>query len=203
MRNQAVFRVILDAMGAVGTLIRLYYMRKVSESGDRVSRKQEERLRMALLVSFNALGWIGGLVYIMAPQRMRWATLPLPTWSRWVGVGLGAVAAPLLLWTHHALGKNWSGALEIKEQHTLVTSGPYRWVRHPMYTTFFVSALATLLVSANWVIGGGWLGQGIVAAARVGDEEELMIEEFGEQYRAYMERTGRFLPPIKVQASVG
>ena len=176
-------------------MIRLYYMRKASRSGQ-ISRKREERLRIALIASCNALGMIGGLVYVLAPQRMKWATLPLPTWSRWVGVGLGAVAGHLLLWTHQSLGKNWSATVEIKEGQTLATSGPYRWVRHPMYTTFFVSGLATLLVSANWVIGGGWLGQGIVAASRAGDEEALMIEEFGDQYRAYMRRTGRFLPRI-------
>ncbi len=196
MRNEAAFRVILGAMGAVGTLIRLYYMRKASQASQETSRKREERLRIALLASFNAVGVIGGLVYVITPQRMKWATLPLPRWSRWVGVALGAVAGPLLLWTHHSLGKNWSATVEIRGEQTLVTSGPYRWVRHPMYTTFFVNGLATLLVSANWVIGGGWLGQGIVAASRVGDEEALMIEEFGDQYRAYMRRTERFLPRI-------
>ena len=198
MRNQAVFRVILGAMGAVGTLVRLYYMRKASRSRQ-ISRKREERLRIALLMSCNALGMIGGLVYVLAPQRMKWATLPLPTWSRWVGVGLGAVGGPLLLWTHHSLGKNWSATVEIREEQTLVTGGPYRWVRHPMYTSFFVNGLASLLVSANWVIGGGWLGQGIVAASRVSDEEAIMIEEFGDRYRAYMQRTGRFLPPMKLK----
>ncbi len=203
MRNEAVFRVIFVAGAGMGTLVRLYYMRKVSESGQKISRRHEERLRLALLVSCNALGMVGGLMYVIAPQRMRWATLPLPTWSRWVGVALGIISNPLLLWTHHALGKNWSGPLEIKDQHTLVTSGPYRWVRHPMYTTFFVIGLASLLVSANGVIGGSWLGQAIVAALRVGDEEALMIEEFGDQYRAYMRRTGRFLPRIRAEARLG
>jgi protein-S-isoprenylcysteine O-methyltransferase Ste14 len=198
MRNETRFRVILGAMGAVGTVIRLYYMRKASRSGQ-ISRKREERLRIALIASCNALGMIGGLVYVLAPQRMKWATLPLPTWSRWVGAGLAAVGAPLLLWTHHSLGKNWSATVEIRGEQTLVTSGPYRWVRHPMYTAFFVNGLATLLVSANWVIGGGWLGQGIVAATRVGDEEALMIEEFGDQYRAYMQHTGTFLPRIALK----
>ena len=202
MRNEAVFRVILGAMGAVGTLIRLYYMRKAGPLGQNISRRREDRLRIALILCSNALGVIGGLVYVLAPQRMKWATLPLPTWSRWIGVGLSAVAAPLLLWTHQALGKNWSAPLEIREQHTLVTSGPYRWVRHPMYTTFFVQGLASLLVSANWVIGGSWLGQGIVAASRVGDEEALMVDEFGDRYRAYMQHTGRFLPPVKIRAYV-
>ena len=197
MRDQPVFRVVLGAWGVVALLVRLYYVRKAGPLGQNISRRREDRLRIALLACSNALGVIGGLVYVLAPRRMKWATLPLPTWSRWIGVGLSAVAAPLLLWTHQALGKNWSVPLEIREQHTLVTSGPYRWVRHPMYTTFFLQGLASLLVSANWVIGGSFLFQGIVAPSRVGEEEALMIEEFGDQYRAYMERTGRFLPPMK------
>ena len=202
MRNEAVFRVVLSAMGAVGTLVRLYYMRKASQAGQKISRKQEERLRIALIASCNALGMIGGLVYVLAPQRMKWATLPLPTWSRWVGVGLGAVAGPLLLWTHHSLGKNWALALVTKEGDTLVSSGPYRRVRHPMYTTIFLQELAAFLVSANWVIGLAGFGISVLSAARVGEEEALMVEEFGDQYRAYMERTGGFLPRMKLQAYV-
>jgi len=202
MRDQPVFRVVLGAWGVVALLVRLYYWRKAGPLGQNISRRREDRLRIALIACSNALTVIGGLVYVLAPQRMKWATLPLPTWSRWIGVGLSAVAAPLLLWTHQALGKNWSAQLEIREQHTLVTSGPYRWVRHPMYTTFFLQGLASLLVSANWVIGGSFLFQGIVAPSRVGEEEALMIEEFGDQYRAYMQRTGRFLPPMKLQAYV-
>ena len=199
MRNQGRFRVILGALGAVGTLIRLYYIRKASEPGGRISRTRRERLRMLLLESFNGLGLVTGLLYVIAPRRIRWATLPTPSWSRWAGVGLGIISMPLLVWTHHALGRNWSGALEIKEQQTLVTSGPYRWVRHPMYTTFFLSALVSFLVSANWLVGLGWAGQGIVVSSRVGQEEALMVEEFGDQYRAYMQRTGRFLPTMKLK----
>ncbi len=198
MRNEAVFRIVLGAYGAVGTLVRLYSWRKASQAPQKM--KQEERLRFALLVFFNALGWFGGLVYLIASRRMSWAALRLPTWSRWVGVGLGTAGAPLFLWIHHSLGKNYSVTVEIREQHTLVTSGPYRWVRHPMYTMFVVNGFAALLLSANWFIGGAWLGLGIVAASRVSDEEALMIEEFSEDYRSYMKRTGRFLPPLNVPA---
>jgi protein-S-isoprenylcysteine O-methyltransferase Ste14 len=106
---------------------------------------------------------------------------------------------PLFIWTHHALGKNWSVDLVIKEEHTLITSGPYRWVRHPMYTSFFVQSLAFFLLSANWVIGLAGLATSVLGASRVDKEEALMIEEFGDQYRAYMQRTGRFLPPMKLK----
>ena len=199
MRNQAVFRVIFGTLGILNYLVRLYYMRRGSESAQTISRTREERFTMPLLGSISALGTIAGLVHVLAPQRMKWAALPTPTWSRWVGVGLGIAGLPLFAWTHQALGKNWAMALVTKEEHSLVSSGPYRWVRHPMYTVIFLQQLASLLLSANWVIGISGLGVSMLCVARVGREEALMVDEFGDQYRAYMERTGRFLPSMKVQ----
>ena len=200
--SQVGFRVILSTLNVLTMVVRLYYMRKGSESGQTISRTREERLTMPLLSSFALLGSITGLAYVIAPQRMKWAALPVPVWSRWVGVALGASSLPLFLWTHHELGKNWSLALVTKEEHTLVSSGPYRWVRHPMYTVIFLQSLAYFLVSANWVIGIAGLGTSIFCVARVDEEEALMVEEFGEEYQAYMERTARFLPPMKLQANV-
>jgi protein-S-isoprenylcysteine O-methyltransferase Ste14 len=176
---------------------RLYYMRREIASGERVTRTRPDRLRIALISSFSLPGAVVGFLSVFAPQRARWATLPTPTWSRWIGVALGVVAMPLFIWTHHALGKNWSADLVIKEEHTLITSGPYRWVRHPMYTSFFGLSLAFFLLSANWVIGLAGLATSVLGAARVDKEEALMIEEFGDEYRAYMQRTGRFLPRIR------
>ena len=200
--SQVGFRVILSSLFLLVVLIRTYYMRRGRESSQTISRPREERLTLPLLASINVVGSIAGLVYVFAPQRMKWAALPVPVWSRWVGVGLGIVSLPLFAWTHHALGKNWSLALVTKEEHTLVSSGPYRWVRHPMYTTIFLQSLAFFLLSANWVIGIAGLGTSILCVARVGEEEALMVDEFGDQYRAYMERTGRFLPLVNAQAYV-
>ena len=180
-------------------MVRLYYWRKAGYLGQNISRRREDRLRIALISSFGLAGAVVGLLYVFSPQRIRWATLPTPTWSRWIGVALGVVATPLFIWTHHALGKNWSADLVIKEEHTLITSGPFRWVRHPMYTSLFGSSLAFFLLSANWVIGLSGLGTSILLASRVHKEEALMIEEFGDQYRAYMQRTGRYLPPMKLK----
>ncbi len=199
MRNHVVFRVILSMLYILFWFARLYYMWRGIASGEGVSRTRPDRLRIALISSFSLAGAVVGFLHVFAPQRIRWATLPTPTWSRWIGVALGVVAMPLFIWTHHALGKNWSVDLVIKEEHTLITSGPYRWVRHPMYTSFFGSSLAFFLLSANWVIGLAGLATSVLSAARVDKEEALMIEEFGDQYRAYMQRTGRFLPPMKLK----
>jgi protein-S-isoprenylcysteine O-methyltransferase Ste14 len=95
------------------------------------------------------------------------------------------------------LGKNFSPVLHVREEHTLVTEGPYRWVRHPMYTTMFVFGGGLLLLTANWIIGGPMLVAAVaVVLLRVDREEAVMIEQFGDEYREYMEHTGRFLPRL-------
>jgi len=83
----------------------------------------------------------------------------------------------------------------LRERHTLVTTGVYAWVRHPMYTGFWLMALAQLLMLPNWVAGpAGLLGFGTLFFGRVGREEAMMLRGFGDEYRAYMGRTARIVP---------
>lgn len=202
MGNQVGFRLIFGTLGILTTVARLYYARKGSQSTQRVSRTREEGFRLAFGSPLMALGWIAGVIYVIAPQRVSWAALPIPVWSRWGGAALGAVGPPLFLWTHHALGKNWSIALVTKEEQTLVAHGPYRWVRHPMYSAVFLQSLSFFLLSANWIVGLGGLVTSLLCVARVDEEEVLMTEEFGDEYRSYMQRTGRFLPRLRLQTHV-
>ena len=95
------------------------------------------------------------------------------------------------------LGKNITSTVETREEHELVTSGPYRWVRHPLYTvgtSFFVSLS---IVAANWFMGLASLMGLVMLLIRLPKEEEKLIERFGDEYRSYMKRTGRLLPRIK------
>lgn len=112
-------------------------------------------------------------------------------------LGLVALVAALVLFrlTHKQLGRNWSVSLETRTQHTLVTSGLYGYVRHPMYSSFLLSAIAQVLLLPNWIAGpAGFAGIGVLFFYRVKREEGLMLETFGEQYRAYMQRTARIVP---------
>jgi protein-S-isoprenylcysteine O-methyltransferase Ste14 len=98
---------------------------------------------------------------------------------------------------HIELGRNWSDSLEVREQHALVTHGLYRYVRHPMYTAFFMWALAQALLLPNWIAGpAGLVGFGTLFLFRVGREEQMMLDSFGDEYRAYMKRTARLIPGI-------
>jgi len=117
---------------------------------------------------------------------------PLAGW-----LGLVALVGSLVLFrlTHKQLGRNWSVTLETRQEHKLVTDGLYAWVRHPMYTSFLLSAIAQLLLLPNWVAGPiGIVAFCILFVFRVGREEALMIETFGDGYRAYMRRTARIVP---------
>ena len=103
----------------------------------------------------------------------------------------------LLQWAQNALGKSWSDAPRMIKEQALVTSGPYQFIRHPIYAAFILILGSTLFVSANWLIGLAWTGMTMLEiASRISFEEKLMVEYFGDQYREYMQRTGRLLPRI-------
>jgi protein-S-isoprenylcysteine O-methyltransferase Ste14 len=113
----------------------------------------------------------------------------------WIGAAVFLIALFLFYRTHHDLGRNWSISLEVRDQHRLVTDGIYRYVRHPMYTAFFLWAIAQALLLQNWIAGpAGMVGFGTLFLFRISREEHMMLETFGEEYRAYAARTKRLLP---------
>ncbi len=134
------------------------------------------------------------VLYGLNPPWVGTLAISLPGWLRWAGFALGAASLGLWAWTQAALGKEWSPQLQLREGHHLVTTGPYAWVRHPLYTAMFGWAASLALLTANWVFVA--LAALSIAGllARVPREEQMMIEEFGEEYGAYVKRTGRFFP---------
>jgi len=112
-------------------------------------------------------------------------------------LGIVMLSAALFLFyrSHADLGKNWSISLEIRSEHRLVSSGIYRFIRHPMYSSFFLMAVAQLLLLPNWFAGiTGLVGVGMLYAFRIRQEERMMMERFGAEYRDYMTRTARLIP---------
>jgi protein-S-isoprenylcysteine O-methyltransferase Ste14 len=152
----------------------------------------------ALLISLPALGmFILPVVYVLTPW-LDFADYHLPTWAGWIGVAL-FVAALWLLWRSHAdLARNWSPRLELLEGHSLVTQGVFRHIRHPMYAAHLLWGVAQVFLLQNWIVGFSMLITvlpGYLYRARV--EEQMMLDHFGEEYREYMERTGRLFPPLQ------
>jgi protein-S-isoprenylcysteine O-methyltransferase Ste14 len=123
------------------------------------------------------------------------ADRPASLWA----VALGTIIFCLALWvfrrSHKELGRNWSITLEIRDRHELVCAGPYALVRHPMYTSFMLMGAGQAFLLPNWVAGiSGLIGFAVLFLLRVDKEERMMLENFGSQYRAYMERTKRIVP---------
>jgi protein-S-isoprenylcysteine O-methyltransferase Ste14 len=146
-----------------------------------------------LLISLTGLG-IVPLVYV-ATGFPRFADYAFRPAQAWIGAAVALAALIMFHLTHRALGRNWSVSLEVRESHKLITEGVYGRVRHPMYTAFWLWAAAQALLLPNWVAGlSGLVGFGTLYFLRVGQEERLMIEAFGDTYRAYMERTARLIP---------
>lgn len=115
---------------------------------------------------------------------------------------MGVVAFVVRVWSMKVLGKEWSPYLHLREDHELVMDGPYRWIRHPIYAAGFAFRSALILESANLVIALPCIALMGLVYPRVRKEEAMMIERFGDRYRAYMARTGRFLPRLTAERRV-
>jgi protein-S-isoprenylcysteine O-methyltransferase Ste14 len=151
------------------------------------------RESVLLAVSFTGLG-IVPCIYV-AMHFPRFADYPFVPVASYLGTAIDFVSLWLFFLTHRDLGRNWSVSLDLRERHTLVTTGIYATVRHPMYAGFWLMALAQVLLLPNWVAGpSGLVGFGVLFFGRVRREEEMMILAFGDEYRAYMRRTARVVP---------
>ncbi len=186
---------IVWCLGVIGWFATRYpYARRAR----RVAKvRSPYRLREFVLMSISAtgLGIVPGLyVFTDAP---RFADYPIQIWQPVLGVALFAGALYLFRRTHKDLGRNWSVTLEVREQHALVTEGIYKSVRHPMYSAFWLWAVAQAVLLPNWVAGfAGIVGFGTLFFLRVGKEEAMMLATFGDSYRSYMQRTWRVLPGV-------
>ena len=175
-------------------LIRYKYARRSNRTP--VLRSARGPRETALLaISLTGLGVIP-LFYVATGIPHFAAYAPWPV-QGWLGLVFAVVSLMMFQLTHRALGRNWSVSLDVREDHRLVTDGVYRRVRHPMYSAFWLWAVAQALLLPNWVAGfSGIVGFGVLFFGRVGREEKMMAETFGERYREYMARTYRVIPLI-------
>lgn len=196
MTSDVVFRGAFASLLALFVWFLTYYgLIKTWEVQITAHRRLAHHKRLVTLVNLPTLA--ASAAYLLAPASIQWAMVPIPVWLRWCALILGAMSMAFYVWIMKTLGQQWSVYLTIREGHQLVDKGPYRYLRHPMYTLFFAWTWIFFLLSANWLIGGGWLCQNLMVASRLREEESLLIEHFGDDYRRYMRRSGRFLPRLK------
>lgn len=196
MRPEAAFRLALGLGFFLVVTITLYHRLRSWASKETLDRRQEGPFILATLRPAGLLLWLGVIAYLINPAWMAWSSVQLPAWLRWTGAGVYALGLGSLTWTLRSLGTNLTDTVVTRRAHTLVTRGPYRWVRHPFYDAMALLIAASALIAANWFI----LVDGAVVfallAARSKTEEELLLARFGEPYRMYQERTGRFVPRL-------
>lgn len=198
MNHETIFRLIFIAVFALSFSISAYHRHRARKQSGKIPRQAEGKLFVALRLLLALPLYLAMFAYMINPKWMAWSALVLPTWLRWLGAGLGLAMVPLLYWLFRSLGKNVSETVLTKESHELVTHGPYRWIRHPLYTVASLGIFALSLVAANWFMLLMILLIMMMLPALAAKEEAQLIEKFGNAYREYMQRTGRFLPRLNV-----
>jgi protein-S-isoprenylcysteine O-methyltransferase Ste14 len=133
-------------------------------------------------------------MYVFYTPLFPWIQLPLLDVARWIGVAIGLVSLPLVAWVQSTLGASFSKTLTIQDDHKLVTTGPYSRIRHPMYSVYTFWFLSWFLISTNLLFGISWLFWVVYLFIRIPQEEQMLIEQFGDSYRDYMNKTGKLFP---------
>lgn len=137
------------------------------------------------------------LAYPIRPDWLAWSRLDLPGWLRMSGIVMGAALIPALVWMFRSIGNNISETVLTRDEHKLVTHGPYRWVRHPLYTLGSLLILSLGLISASgFILAFAVVIPAGMALVVVPQEEAHLVGAFGDEYRSYMTRTGRFVPKL-------
>ena len=199
MSLELIFRIAFWILFGGMIVMQIYFASQVRQAGERVSADREAIQRegwwYAVVRAIGSLALIAFLVlYAISPSWMNALFVPIPVWLRWVGVVLGVVSFVLYAWSQASLGKGWSPHLQMREEHGLITTGPYARIRHPLYLALLGFLTSIALTTANWFFIALLIVSIVVLALRVPKEEQMMVEEFGEEYEKYIERTGRFIP---------
>ena len=182
-------------VGAIGWFCIMYPHARRSRKTPTAQRPEPVRERLLMLTSLTGLFVIPALYTLTGfPWFADYAQRP---WLTVIGTIVLLGALILFFQTHRQLGRSWSVTLEIRENHGLVTDGIYRFVRHPMYSAYFLWVLSQALLLPNWIAGpSGLVGFGTLFAFRVRREEQMMLDAFGDEYAAYATRTKRIIPGV-------
>ena len=198
--NENIFRILAAIVLFTGIGISSYFRRKADrDTGEKISRKVDGNAMMTVIKLGGLILWFSPLVYLINPAWMAWSRIGLPDWTRWLGVGIGILCVFGIYWLFSSIGSGITPTSATRKQHTLVTSGPYRWVRHPLYTVGSSMFVSFGMMTDNWFIATLGVLAFIGMATRTPKEEANLIEKFGDEYREYMKRTGRFLPRFSKQ----
>lgn len=198
MDTELLFRATFALILATLIIVSSAYRRKARTEGGTIPRRAEGGLAILLRLGLALPLLLIIVLYMVAPGWLDWADLSLPHWARWVAAGVGIACIPLMVWVFRSIGKNISETVLTKQAHQLVTAGPYRWIRHPLYTFTLLALFALGAVADNALL----LALALVAAAAfrlvvIPQEEANLVNAFGPAYEAYRQQTGAMLPRLR------
>ena len=202
MADELLFRIVFIATYGIFFAVRGYYrFYKFAKDKTQSPAKSDQPVYGTLpkiAISACILSYLGTVfLYILFPEIIAWAYIPLPDSIRWIGMVIALLTIPPLAWIHITLGRHYSPDLIMKENHTIVTGGPYSRVRHPMYTVLLTFSVAMSIISSNLLMILLSLLIIIPFPYVARHEERMLLDGLGDEYKQYMERTGRFFPPLR------
>ena len=194
MTENTLFRVIAAVLMTAMIGISIVFRHRADQTGGRVGR-HEESAPVRIGLSLSGLAGFGGLLaYFFWPTLLAPTMVAVPVWVRWLGVALLSASTLVTYWIFRALGANVTRTVLTREGATLVTSGPYRFVRHPLYTNGALAFTALSLVTTSWWFFASVALGMLLLGLRTRQEEAHLEARFGPAWRAYAASTGRFFP---------
>ncbi|MDZ4852167.1 MAG: isoprenylcysteine carboxylmethyltransferase family protein [Pirellulaceae bacterium] len=194
MHTESPFRIVLLIVILLATSIAIFFRRKASRSSEKITYEREGLLSAIILRLSAALLLICTIAYLLEPSSISWASLPFWLIVRWFSVIVAFIGAFLMAWTLAALGNNLTDTVITRADSVLINHGPYRFVRHPYYSTTALLMAAVFVMTANLMVGTTSLVVLLLLVARTPKKEQVLIERFGQQYLEYQKSTGMFIP---------
>ncbi len=195
--NENIFRILAATLLLSGMSISIYFRKKADkETGEKISRQVDGSAMMNFIKIGGLILWLSPFAYLINPAWMAWSKVGLPEWVRWLGVGLGVVGVCGVYWLFSSIGSGITPTSGTRKEHKLVTRGIYKYIRHPLYTFGSLLIVSFGVMADNWFIGMFGVLAFTLMAIRTPKEEANLIAKFGDEYRDYMKRTGKFLPKV-------
>ncbi|MBV8887415.1 MAG: isoprenylcysteine carboxylmethyltransferase family protein [Chroococcidiopsidaceae cyanobacterium CP_BM_RX_35] len=190
--NPLTLKIIFIIGTVLSLVIRIPYQRD-QQKNTVIDDRKTDREKVILFLIFVGMLLLP-FTFVLSPW-LNFANYSLPIWANTLGVITFAIALWLFWRAHDDLGKNWSPTLQIREGHTLITNGVYHNMRHPMYTSVLLWCMAQALLLPNWIAGlAGLVSFSIAYATRINQEEQMLLDQFGDEYEVYKQRTKRLVP---------
>lgn len=194
------FKLIFLSAFAFATLVAAATARKARQrhGGSLNQLSHEVRGLIFVRAALGLVFYSSLIAWMFFPRAFAWSYLLLPVEVRWLAAALLVPVIGFFAWSFHSLGINYRGGVGLYQEHQLVTTGPYRWLRHPIYFAFVSIMLLLVPLSGSWVLGlSGLTLVASIAAVRIPVEEAQLHERFGSTWERYRAQTACLFPGIR------